>query len=137
MSRRGKAKTPEGAVLRGVLGVLRLHGVPAWRNNTGVLPDRTGRPVRFGKVGSSDVLGVLPPSGRLLAVECKAPGRERGLTAAQRQFLRDVAGAGGVALVVSDAADLARVLPRLLGGARVERDDDGNQWLITDDEKGR
>lgn len=105
--------TPEGAVLKAVLSTLNLRGVYAFRNNSGALRDATGRPVRFGKVGSADILGIVYPIGRFLAVECKAPGREKTLTEAQWEFMASIKAAGGVALVISDVADLWRALDEL------------------------
>lgn len=102
-----KRTTPEGQVLRACLEHLALCRIRAWRNNTGALPDATGRPVRFGLAGSSDILGVLP-GGRFLAIECKAPGGRT--TALQDQFLASVSQAGGLALVVRSMDDLRRGL---------------------------
>lgn len=110
--KRRKGTTPEGAVLRACLDLLELRRIYAFRNNSGCLPDASGRPVRFGKVGSADILGLLPPRGRLLAVEAKAPGGK--LTDAQREFLEGVRAAGGVAVCVSDPAILADILDQLL-----------------------
>jgi hypothetical protein len=104
-------------VLKACLDLLRLRGVLAWRNNSGALRDATGRPVRFGAVGSPDILAV-GPHGRLWAIECKAPGRKP--TAAQRAFLGAVEAAGGLAVVVSDVRELVEVLDRELGGRAVD-----------------
>jgi len=49
-------------------------------------------------------LGILTPSGRLLAVECKAPGGK--LRPEQKQFLDDVTECGGLAICVSDIGQL-------------------------------
>ncbi|MDR0474188.1 MAG: VRR-NUC domain-containing protein [Treponema sp.] len=54
--------------------------------------------MRFGKVGSSDILGVLP-DGRFLAVECKAPKGGR-LSPEQKRFLADVRELRALALCV-------------------------------------
>jgi len=93
-----KKNTPEGRVLDGCLRYLEAMGIYHWRNNTGAVQFAPGRFMRFGKVGSSDVLGVLP-GGRLLCVECKAPNRGR-LSPEQKQFLADVRELGALALVV-------------------------------------
>src|SRR5204863_371322 len=86
------------AAVRQLLGVRRIF---AWRNNSGGFALGTGKARRFvraGLTGSADILGVLPGSGKLLAVECKsATGR---LSESQRAFLDRVNAAGGVALVV-------------------------------------
>lgn len=104
-----KLPTPkEAEILRQCLAYLTLAGIVHWRNNSGgtYLPGGNGRRqfVRFGARGSSDILGVLPPSGRLLAVECKRRGAQP--TDDQRAFIERVRSAGGLALVVHDVSDL-------------------------------
>src|SRR4051812_31915703 len=56
------------------LHLLALQGVRAWRNNTtGVYDPQRKRFRTFtGRKGISDILGIIPPTGRLLAVECKS-----------------------------------------------------------------
>lgn len=130
MSRRGKPKTPEGHVLAAVLDCLRVWGLEPKRHNVGAA--NTGkRMVFFGERGDPDIRVVLP-GGRACEIEVKAPGKRP--RPEQWAKLRRCNEQGGVGLFVDDAAELARILPRLLGGARVEIDDDGNQWLITDDD---
>lgn len=104
-------RTTEAVVLRACLDLLLLRRWFFWRNNSGLLRNHTGQPVRFGYAGSSDIIGIVPRSGRLLAVECKRPGGKT--TEAQTGFLAAVQRAGGVAVVISDVADLARLLDRL------------------------
>jgi len=68
---------------------------------------RPGLFMRFGKVGSSDILGCLP-GGRFLAVEVKAPdGR---LSQGQQEFLEKIRGLGGMALVVRGWQELDAAL---------------------------
>lgn len=93
------------------LRLLRLRGVCAWRQNTGGAYYGTGpkrRFVRFAAKGCSDILGCLPPSGRLLAVEAKQPGRQP--AADQQAFLAAIAAAGGLAWVIRDVAELEALL---------------------------
>ena len=104
---------------------IRIHhcrgDVRIWRNNTGVLFDRAGRPVRFGLCnGSSDLIGlrsiVIGPEhvGKRLAVfaaiEVKAAtGR---VTEEQKAFLsviNDMGGLAGVARSVGDAGEVLGV----------------------------
>ena len=105
-------KPMEKDVLASCLRLLRLAGVFAWRNNSGgtYLPGHGERKqfVRFGLVGSSDILAVLPPGGKLLACECKRPGGKP--NAFQVAFLDAVTTAGGLAVVVSDVKQLEQVL---------------------------
>jgi hypothetical protein len=103
----------ETSLVRACLRYLSLRGIPAWRTNSGAMTVRGAggkeRFVRFnGAKGCSDLLGLLPPSGRFLAVECKMRGNKP--TADQQGFLDVVAAAGGLAVVVHDVADLAEAL---------------------------
>lgn len=94
-----------------VLAYLRHAGIPAWRANAGG-GLRHGRPVRGNPAGTADVLGCLPPSGRLLALELKSlRGR---LRPAQRDWLETMRRAGALALVVRDLDELRAAL-RLAG----------------------
>jgi hypothetical protein len=92
-----KNKTPESLVLDDCLQYLEIRGIYHWRNNTGAVQVRPGEFVRFGKKGSSDILGILP-GGRMLCVECKARGGR--LSPEQKQFLADAGELGALALVV-------------------------------------
>jgi hypothetical protein len=90
-----------------------------WRNNTGTLYDRQGRPVSFGLCkGSSDLIGLrsitIGPEhlGQRLAVfaaiEVKsATGRA---TAEQQAFIEQVQAMGGLAGVARSVTDAAAVL---------------------------
>jgi hypothetical protein len=90
-----------------------------FRNNTGTLLDRNGRPVQFGLCkGSSDLIGLrsvtIGPEhvGQRLAVfaavEVKAPrGR---LTAEQEAFLAMVVEMGGLAGVARSVEEAEEVL---------------------------
>ena len=103
-------KTTESDVLRDCLYYLKVGGILAWRtNNTGIYDPVKKRFRAFqGLRGVSDILGILAPSGRLLAVETKGPtGR---LTPEQKVFLDRVRAAGGLALVVRDVDELVKAL---------------------------
>jgi hypothetical protein len=104
----------EQDLVKQVLQYLRLRGALAWRcNNGAVAGTHNGRRrfVRFtDTLGVSDIVAALPPHGRLLALECKRPGRTP--TPAQQAFLTAVAAAGGLALVITDVADLVAILDR-------------------------
>jgi hypothetical protein len=78
-----------------------------WRNNTGgaKIADRF---VRFGAVGSADLLGVIPPAGRLLACECKQPGGKP--TEKQQAWLAQARAAGAVVIVATGVEDLREQL---------------------------
>jgi hypothetical protein len=104
-----RTRTPESQVLKQCLQLLKLRGVPAWRQNQGAL--RVGkRFIRFaGAEGICDIVGCLPAlGGRLLCCECKRPGGR--LTASQKSFLENMGRAGALCLVISDARDLDAAL---------------------------
>jgi hypothetical protein len=111
------AKLPhplEAEILRQCLDYLALQpDFFTWRNNTGAfrIPNALGGKTRFvraGLVGSSDILGVMAPRGRLVAIEIKRPGNNP--TEAQYTFLELVNRLGGLSCVVRSLDDLiARV----------------------------
>jgi hypothetical protein len=103
-----KNKTPESVILSDCLRYLELRGIYHWRNNTGAVQVRPGQFMRFGKKGSSDILGILP-GGRLLCVECKAQNGGR-LSPEQKQFIADVQKMGALALVVRGWNELDEAL---------------------------
>jgi len=90
---------PERDVLNGCLRYLETRGIYHWRNNTGAVQIRPGQFMRFGKKGSSDILGILP-GGRLLAVETKAPNGR--LSPEQKEFLDNARELGALALVIKE-----------------------------------
>jgi len=97
----------ERTLMHEIMLALSEAGCMVWRNNTGALPDKYGRPVQFGLCrGSSDIIGIAP-DGSFLAVEVKTKtGRT---TKEQENFIWRVQYCGGIAGVVrsvEDALDL-------------------------------
>jgi hypothetical protein len=78
-----------------------------WSNRTGAVKV-DGRFIRYGLVGSSDILGMLNPSGRMIGVECKI-GRDP-QRKAQRAFMLAVRRAGGIYLLVHSVDELQNML---------------------------
>jgi hypothetical protein len=98
----------ETNILKLCLMALSQAGCLAWRNNTGALPDRQGRIVRYGLCnGGSDLIG-LAPDGIFFAVEVKtATGKP---TPEQLTFIaaiRRQGGRAGVARSPAEAVSLA------------------------------
>jgi hypothetical protein len=92
-----------------------LPDVVLWRNSTGL--SRTDqRVVRYGLcVGSADLIGVLAPSGRFLAIEVKSPvGRA---STEQKQFLELVRRCGGFGCVVRSVEEALAAIERARRGA--------------------
>jgi len=102
-----KKQTPESKVLRGCLNYLRARGIMHWRNTTGAIRAQSGHWLRYGKKGSSDIIGVMP-DGRALFVECKAPdGR---LSPEQREFLDEARRSGALCVLAKDWAELDQAI---------------------------
>ena len=103
-------RATESMILKACLQLLALRGIVAWRNNSGARKIE-GRYVRFGAVGSADILGVLP-GGRFLAVEVKA-GRGR-LTEAQASWHAIMREQGAACFVVRSPQELDAALEEAL-----------------------
>ena len=101
-----KRATPEGAVLRDCLALLRMMGIWHWRNNTGAVSTPSGGFIRFGAKGSADILALR--NGRFIAIECKSPKGKP--TPEQSAWGQSVKANGGYWWCVSSAAELAAAL---------------------------
>ena len=105
----------ETDIMRATLvAVSALPGTMAWRNNTGALPLATGGWLRFGLVGSADIIGVR--RGHAFAVEVKTPSGRTSI--AQRRFRAAWEAAGGLYVVARCPEDALAALaaPRPAGG---------------------
>lgn len=87
-----------------------------WRNAMGVGVTESGTKQRFGlALGSSDLVGILAPSGRFVALEVKTDrGRVRD---EQKLFLDLVRGRGGFAAIVRSVDDALAAIERARAGA--------------------
>jgi hypothetical protein len=95
-----KIKVLERDIQKVILDYLACIGVFAWRANTGAVAATykgKSRFMRFGPKGQADILGIMSPSGRLLAIEVKRKGQ--GPTEEQSRFLNRIDLAGGIAIV--------------------------------------
>jgi hypothetical protein len=104
----------EKDVLKGALDLISARRIFCWRNNSGALLNAQGRPVKFGRPGSPDIVGVLPESGRLLGAEAKA-GDNRP-TAEQAAFLAELQHFGAAAFWFNDLKQLNVFLDAALAG---------------------
>ena len=97
----------ENQIQKQRLEYLTARGHFVWRNNSGVQRASYGgkeRFVRFGKVGSADIIGIVKQSGRFLAVEVKRPGGK--LTPEQKEFFETVRFNGGLSVVAFSVEDV-------------------------------
>ena len=101
----------ESAIQKAALDALHAAGFWAMRVNSGAIVIGKGADRRFFKgapKGTSDILGALPPRGRLFVVEMKRPGKVR--TPAQVAFQDRIIALGGLASTESSAADTLRTV---------------------------
>ena len=103
-------KISENQCTKEILSYLSKMGVFAWRNNTGFMQARSGRHVRFGYPGSSDILGILP-DGRILCIKVKSAGEP--FSAKQEEFRYLILLNKGVYLIAVSLDDLVRQLGEL------------------------
>jgi hypothetical protein len=105
--------TPENKVKKAVLEFLALRGITAFRVNSGAMRStHKGKARMFwfvGMKGVSDILGVIPPHGRFLAIETKVKPRKA--TADQQKFLDMVNSSGGLGIVAYTLDDVMEALP--------------------------
>lgn len=88
--------TPEGKVKSKVSAWLKRLGIPKWS----VIPSP------MGGVGMADLCCILPKTGQWLAIEVKAAGKKKNVTANQQAFIDTINTCGGVAVVVDCQEDL-------------------------------
>jgi hypothetical protein len=97
----------EANILNDCLIALSGAGCTVWRNNTGQLPDKNGRPIKFGLcVGSSDIIGIAP-DGVFMAIECKT--RMGQPTDTQVRFINAVNKSGGRAGIARNSSDAVQI----------------------------
>src|SRR4030067_158469 len=84
------------------INLIRDIGGRAWRNNTGG-GFRNGRLIKYGEVGSGDVIGFLP-DGLFISVEIKTLNDST--SAEQIEFIEQVRAVGGVAFIAAQIKDV-------------------------------
>lgn len=98
----------ESDIQRLIMLALSEAGCVVWRNNTGVLKNAAGIPIKFGLcVGSSDLIGIAP-GGRFLAVEIKT--QKGKATPEQIRFIDAVRARGGIAGIARSPEDALALL---------------------------
>jgi hypothetical protein len=103
---------PERVIQAEILSWLKKTGAFAWRQNSGKIPVH-GRLVNLGPDGISDVVVVVPPTGRFMGLEVKsAKGKLRPVQAAFRDKLLSV---GGHYVVVRSLKEAQEALAAAMG----------------------
>lgn len=105
LTMRSESGMTHGDLVRDILVTVSPLGM-AWSNNTGVLRDKTDRPVRYGLPGSSDVIAII--KGRFVGIEAKV-GKDR-QRENQVNFAAAVRAAGGVYILARSVDDVRNTL---------------------------
>ena len=95
-------KTTETEIGRSIRRYLDMKGIFNWPTHAGqIIPARTG---------ISDIIAVLPKSGRILAIETKLPGWKFNPKSRhelqQRKFLENIRKSGGIAFFATTIDDV-------------------------------
>lgn len=100
------------ALVNEALKYLLACGVPAWKNQSFRFLSQGKGMFRVGFPGMSDIIGCLPPKGRIFAAEAKTG---RGIASElQEKFLKAIRDAGGLAFVFHDLGELEREIEKFL-----------------------
>lgn len=101
-----KRNNPEGKVKNAIQEFLRLRGcyTRTIKSDGQKLPSGKWIPSKQGR-GISDLIGVTP-EGRFLAIEVKAPGKEKTATPEQLDFISNIIERGGIGVVASSIAQV-------------------------------
>lgn len=103
-----KKQKPEKALVNAIMQYLAAKKIFAWRQNTGAIKVED-RLIRFGVLGCSDIIGLLP-NGKMFAIEAKSSkGR---LSLAQKSFLDAISKNGGIAIVAKKLEDIEELILR-------------------------
>lgn len=94
------AQTPEGRVKEAVKKLLRARGI--WY----FMPVSNG----MGVHGIPDIICCVPPAGKFLGIECKAPGKRGNTSPLQDLAIDGIRTARGWALVVDNATQVEEFL---------------------------
>lgn len=97
--------TPEGKVKALVVKWLKAKNIPRWT----VIPSAMGN-----SRGMADLCCILPKSGQWLAIEVKAAGKKKNVTAHQQDFLDTINSCGGIAVVVDCQEDVDQLEQTLI-----------------------
>jgi len=102
----------EKQIENSILQWLLYKGIYAWKTKTvGTFDVRTKRflkPSRLYRTGVSDIIGLLPPNGKLFAIEVKT--KKGRLQENQKAFIDEIKARGGIAFVARSVDDVEKEL---------------------------
>ena len=90
-----------------IIDYIYRNGGYAWRaSSVGVFDQRRNLYRTSAKRGVSDILAVIPPNGRLIAIEVKLGGDV--ISEVQEGFLKNIKNAGGISIVAKNFEDFKK-----------------------------
>lgn len=109
----------EKQIEKSILSFLRMKGIFVFKVNTVGIYDKKIERYRksnspFILKGVSDILGILKPDGRMLAIEVKTKQRQNRLSREQKAFLESINQNGGLAFVATSLDDVIKNMKDLL-----------------------
>lgn len=110
------ANLPEKQIENTILNWLAWRGVYSWKVKTTGTYDSKRKVFFKGhalyRTGVSDIIGILPPNGRLFAIEVKS---KKGIIQPnQKAFLEEIAKRGGLTLVARSLDDVEKFMKDFL-----------------------
>lgn len=115
-----KRAAPEARVKDEIQSFLRSRGcyTRTIKSDGQKLPSGKWIPSKQGR-GISDLIGITP-DGRFLAIEVKAPGKEKTATPEQLDFIENILQRGGIGIVASSVDQVERALTATMDQLRTE-----------------
>jgi hypothetical protein len=108
-----RIKTPrvnETDLQNQIVQYLEYKQIVAWRNNRVAFYDKIQKCVRYGKgvtkPGQPDILGAIPKSGRMIAIETK--GKYEAIRAKQESTMDRLDKAGALVIVARTLSDVTQ-----------------------------
>ncbi len=108
-----KAKVSESVIVNHIIKWCFAHGLFAFRNNTGAYKTERGNYIRYGAVGSPDIIAVQCKTGKFIGIEAKsATGKQ---SPEQKAFQQKLEQCGALYILARGLDDLEARKQEILG----------------------
>lgn len=108
----------EKEIQASILDYLKYRKGFFWRNNSGAfVGERHGKKrfFRFGLKGSADIIGLVPPDGKFIAIEVKSKNGNQ--SPDQRLFQEQIEQNGGIFVLARSVQDVIEATKNYSGGS--------------------
>lgn len=94
-----------------IVEFLNYNGCNVWMTNAGQVPiGDTGRRIKVGFAGLSDIIGIRRRDGRFIAIEVKLPKRRKNVSDKQAEFLAKTKLFGGIVGVATSPEEALQII---------------------------